>query len=93
MDARSTRIAASAPGPRRRSPAWALAGAGVGVAAALLAAISLVAGPWSAAPDRNAASFVTVAELVDPEPVPLSPSIELLLTARLGDGSDPGEVR
>jgi hypothetical protein len=73
-----------------------------GVAAGALAAlgVSLYLGFGRSIPDprppaapRTLPAFVTTADLVDQEPVSLSPSIELLLVARQNGGTNPGEDR
>lgn len=80
-------------GARPWRPVWTVAGAAGGVLVALAASFYLISGPWPPAADRNTASFVTTADLVDLDPVSLSPSIELLLVARRNGGLDPGGDR
>jgi anti-sigma factor RsiW len=97
------RMAAPAPPaprrvPRRRRPAWTMAGAAAGALAALGVSLYLgfgrsTSGLRPPAPHRNVPAFVTTADLVDQEPVSLSPSIELLLVAREDGGTNPGEDR
>jgi len=89
---------ATRPAPRRRRPAWTLAGAAAGALAALGVSLYLGLGrsPSGLRPPvapRNVPSFVTTAELVDQEPVSLSPSIELLLVAREDGETSAGEER
>lgn len=79
---------AQAPAPvpaRRRAAAWGAAAAAVLLAAA--ASLYVALGP-APAPAPGGPSFVTTADLVDDEPVALSPSIELLLVARTNGGPE-----
>jgi anti-sigma factor RsiW len=78
--------------PRRRAHAWVLAAAAA-VLLAMGASLYVAVGPRPPAPVRSAPSFVTTADLVEEEAIPLSPSIELVLVAQQNGGAGPGEDR